>query len=233
MSLCRYCGSTNMLIHGEGSTCTDCCRISLDSFFTDVFTSENEEVELHSSKSNLILSEISIRTGISKSLENQILLHFKKARSLVKTVSCEDLILVSIYQSYLHSRTFISFSKLVYLYPTKSNATVLNNIYFKLICENIFDKSPNFTLDEVFNSTINYFRISMKDSILIREYITSFNDYLKYDPHVHIVGAAFQYLISHSRINNSITYEEVFAFLGVKKSTIANKVKSIIKLIKS
>ena len=233
MCLCRYCGSTNMLIHGEGLTCTDCCRMSPDSFSIDVLTSENEELEFYSNKSNLILSEISMRTGISRSLENQILSHFKKARSLIKTVSCEDLVLVSIYQTYLHSRTFISFSKLVYLYPTKSNATVLNNIYFKLICENIFDKTPNFTLDEIFNSTINYFRISMRDSILIREHITSFSDYLKYAPHVHIIGAAFQYLIYHSRINNSITYEEVFIFLGVKKSTIVSKVKSIIKLINS
>ena len=72
MSLCRYCGSTNMLIHDEGSTCTDCCRMSLDIFSTDVFTDGNEEVELYNSKSNVILSEISMRTGVSMSLENQI-----------------------------------------------------------------------------------------------------------------------------------------------------------------
>ena len=96
MCLCRYCGSTNMLIHGEGSTCTDCCRMSLDSFSTDVLTSGNEEVEFYNSKSNLILSEISMRTGISKSLENQISSHFKKARSLIKTVSCEDLVCIYI-----------------------------------------------------------------------------------------------------------------------------------------
>ena len=231
MAKCGYCGSLNIVIHDEGVTCEDCSRISPDVFFIDTPCDREEKLYYRDHRFYEMLDEISLRIGISQTLRNRIFSCFKEARKLLKTTSCVDLMLVSIYQVYLRSRSFVSFPKLKYFYPSTSSPSILNNIHFKLVCKNVFEKNPEFTCCEIVNSVIEYFRISMSDSILIRSHINIFSGYMMYSPHTQVIGMTFQYLISGSEISNTPHAEEIFMFLGVRKSTILLKLRLLRKII--
>ena len=99
------------------------------------------------------------------------------------------------------------------------------------MCKNVFEKNPEFTCSEIVNSVIEYFRISISDSILIRSHINIFSEYMMYSPHTQVIGMTFQYLISASEISNTPPAEEIFMFLGVRKSTILLKLRLLRKII--
>ena len=152
-----------------------------------------------------------------------------KARVFFKTISKIDLTLISIYQGYIQNRSFISFNKLKYFYPTKTSISLLNNLHFKLVENKVFIFHPEFSYKEILFSLIQFFKISHSNHLTIKKYIHIFQSTLQHSTNIHIVASVCYFLISNQTINLNLNINEILLFFGVRKSTIMNKIRIIKK----
>jgi hypothetical protein len=230
MALCEYCFSSNMAQHREGYTCLECSRVSEDLYFGDSPSVKIEYSDTSpSNDTNCVLSEIAFRIGIPDLLLSKIKHLSNQARNYFKTSSRVDLMLLAIYQGFLEDRSFISLSKLKYFYITNSSVTTLNNMHFKMVENDIFKLSQEFSFSEISLSLIQYFRFSNEYYILMNKYFTIFNNHMKHVTPSLVIGCLCYYLRTGNIINNNTSLFDIYIYLGVKKSTVMTKIRLLKK----